>query len=141
MLFLRVVKRFEITYSFFTSLSFLGWVENSYRFLFYLPLHKSNMKILEIWQILNEECVSLVDKSVSQTSVCNKKLMTLHRCRWKWKNLWNVTYIKRKVAKLTSKSHKFMDIFRAESRIVFASGDISQNKLTLFSLISKIKKI
>lgn len=34
-----------------------------------------------------------------------------------------------------------MDIFRAESRIVFASGDISQNKLTLFSLISKIKKI
>ena len=100
------------------------------------------MKILEIRQILNEECVSLVDKSVSQTSVCNKKLMTLHRCRWKWKNLWNATYIKRKVAKLTSKSHyKFMDIFRAESRIVFASGDISQNKLTLFSLISKIKKI
>lgn len=82
MLFLRVVKRFEITYSFFTSLSFLaGWVKNSYRFLFYLPLHKSNMKILEIRQILNEECVSLVDKSVSQTSVCNKKLMTLHRCK------------------------------------------------------------
>ena len=72
MLFLRVVKRFEITYSFFTSLSFLGWVKNSYRFLLYLPLHKSNMKILEIRQILNEECVSLVDKSVSQTSVCIK---------------------------------------------------------------------